>query len=283
MIWIQNCRITQDDVTHISNGSMYWWDIACTRGEAVRISSPLYFDRYVVDLKWYDSRLWDYIVLKHGEYRFVFGHTKSDLKVWDRIDSGVYIWNTTVSGISSGQHLHLELWKRWSNIKLSHLDWLPIEYSYRSPELLTQRGWSFWDEYKEDVKEISKPKDLSTLQQYLYNTCMNYEWAWEYSHWLHDGTNWERCYLIGSAQAAYETRWWTLSVWVTHNNIYGFRKSWWMYFDTKEESIDWFVWRYYTYDKTKNISTIVKHFTATQEHWNNYIQYVTNYFNTNRL
>lgn len=135
------------------------------------------------------------------------------------------------------------------------------------------------------------------FKQYLKEWCYNHELAKKYSHWKNDWNNWERCYKIGSAQAKYETNWGKLWAWKTHNNIYWFRRHWFMYFENKWESIDWYVNRYYKFDRYKTINQIVSWgcyvspidwiykcfpwFTFNEEHQKNYYEFVKDYFNKN--
>lgn len=142
-IGLENCRITQDEDSHIKkgNGSMFAYDIACEAGKSFKVYTPNYFDKYEVEKIGYDKRLWDYLVLKHGDFRFVYWHTFTELKVWDRLWKNQIVWKINKSWMSTGYHLHLELWKRNSNIKFSHLQWKEIVASNKSDELRSQRWW----------------------------------------------------------------------------------------------------------------------------------------------
>jgi hypothetical protein len=59
---------------------MYAFDVACSRGQNFEVQAPTWKDIYEVRAVSYDSRLGNYIILKHADYWFVFGHTKSELK-----------------------------------------------------------------------------------------------------------------------------------------------------------------------------------------------------------
>lgn len=179
MLNLEWCRITQDDLSHYPNWHMYWWDIACERWKSIEIKSPKYFNRYVVTNKWYDKRLWDFIILKHWEFRFIYGHTKTHLEIWDRIDNDITIGHTTLSWLSNWQHVHIELRKRWSNIKFSHLDWEDIDYSYYSDALLKQRWWQFVKKKELDLEEIlSYIADFEWYRLTSYKDWPRYSICW---------------------------------------------------------------------------------------------------------
>lgn len=135
------------------------------------------------------------------------------------------------------------------------------------------------------------------LKEYLKQKCYTHKLAKEYSHWKYNWTNAERCYLIWTAQMYYETKLCTVWAGKLYNNCYWFRANWFMRFKTKQESIDWYVNRYYKYDRYKTISQIIywwcyispvdwRHkcfswFTFSEKHKNNYYTYVKNYFHEN--
>lgn len=147
------------------------------------------------------------------------------------------------------------------------------------------------------IARCNKSEANVDLKQYLKQECFKHELAKDYSHWENNWTNWERCYLIGSAQAQFETNWGKLWAWKTHNNIYWFRANWFMYFESKEKSIDWFVWHYYKYQRYKTIYQItsdsyycsrvtwwcgwIKGFTYTKKEQPYYYRFVKTYFHKN--
>lgn len=141
---LEHCSIKQTEDEHIqkSSGHIYGTDIACVRGESFSVSAPQWKSIYKVKSVGYDKRLGNYIVLQHGNYMFVFGHTVSPHKVWDRIEAGNQIGYTDKSGIATNVHLHFELWRDGYNIThdemLGRWSRWNDEYSYN---LLVQRWW----------------------------------------------------------------------------------------------------------------------------------------------
>ena len=128
-------------------------DIACIKWQAFDVYTPSWKEEYVVEKIGYGSNLGNYIILKHGEYRMVFGHTKArdGLKEGMRITLWVddmKLGTTDLSGYqNSCYHVHFELWYKWENIngrfmvgdnKVSQPD---------SKKLLDKRKWDFgWKE-----------------------------------------------------------------------------------------------------------------------------------------
>lgn len=151
---------------------MYAIDFSC---KSTDVLSPAYFDRYVIRHVWYDERLWDYIVIANGEYSFLYGHTNSELKVWDRIGKRQKIWVNNLSWITTWRHVHMEVWLRKSNIKFDKLYGWDIISAPKSKDLLIQR----WLYSQADInKEI-----LSYISQFEW---MHLEAYWDvrqYSIW----------------------------------------------------------------------------------------------------
>jgi hypothetical protein len=56
--------------------------------------------------------------------------------------------------MSTGYHLHIELWKRNSNIKWGHLYGKEIESSNKSDELRVQRNWITDKEINTEILEF---------------------------------------------------------------------------------------------------------------------------------
>lgn len=143
-LWLWDCRTVQEEEEHIQkwNGSMYAMDIACKKWHTFDVYAPTWKDVYEVRAISYDDRLGNYIILKHGEYWFVFGHTETLLKVWDRVKAGDEIGMVDKSGMSQNYHLHFELWLNDYNISYRHMYWekpvYNMEYTYK---LRKQRGW----------------------------------------------------------------------------------------------------------------------------------------------
>lgn len=136
------------------------------------------------------------------------------------------------------------------------------------------------------------------LQEYLKDKCNKHELALEYSHWKDNENNWERCYRIGSAQLVFETKWCTIWAWELYNNCFWFKRKSFIEFNTKEESIDFYVDHYYKYQRYKTIKQItmdsyycspitwwcgqIKGFSYTIEHQKSYYTFVKDYFNNNK-
>lgn len=143
---LEHCRTVQEEDEHINNWHMYAMDIACVRWQSFEVKAPLWKDIYEVRSVWYDDKLWDFVILKHWEYWFVFGHTKSTLKKWDRINSSDIIGEVNISGITENYHLHFELWKNDYNISYMEMLWedtkYNTEYTYK---LRKQRWWYLWE------------------------------------------------------------------------------------------------------------------------------------------
>ena len=136
------CRMTQDDDDHMIKwkGSMYAVDISC--GEAIKIYTPKDKEFYRVKTNSYNDKIGDYIILKHWDLEYVFWHTKSDLKKWEKVLAGQEIWVTNKSWMSTGYHLHFELWKYWYNISYKHLLGEKERYNMeKTYALRKQRGW----------------------------------------------------------------------------------------------------------------------------------------------
>ena len=166
---LDNCRITQDEDEHIKkgNGSMFAYDIACIRWKSFEVKTPNYFDKYVIDHIWYDGRLWNFIIIKHWEYRITYAHTITKLKVWDRLKNNEIIWTINKSGISENYHLHIELWKRYSNIKFQELSWWELIANSKSLNLRIQRDIESDIEVNEKILEFISRYEWLRLKSYF--------------------------------------------------------------------------------------------------------------------
>ena len=109
-------------------------------------------------------------------------------------------------------------------------------------------------------------------------------------------THWERCTKIWQAQYRFETR--SCTIWSANiNNCFWLKRTKFLEFENKTESIKFWVNRYYKYEKYKTISQIIKGwyyespitwqtyylqgYTLTTSHQNNYYNFVKNYFHNN--
>ena len=102
--------ITQKKTTQniYSNQNHYGIDIAVKEGDPVYASAA----GFVVFSGWtYDFG--NYIIIYHGnDYFTVYGHNKNNyVKVRDYVKRGDVIGASGQTGISSGPHLHYEIWK----------------------------------------------------------------------------------------------------------------------------------------------------------------------------
>lgn len=148
--YLEDCRITQEEDHHIKEwwGSMYATDIACERWKSFDVKAPSVNDWYLLVKKWYDQKLWNYIVLDFDLTQILFAHTTTSLKEWDKVDKWAIIWNTDLSWISQNHHVHIEIWRnnQWvmQNIKYPSRRWYWSGYydvviNEKSEELLEQR------------------------------------------------------------------------------------------------------------------------------------------------
>lgn len=147
ILWLEWCRTTQTEEEHISDrwGHVYAMDIACTKWQSFYIKAPLWKNVYRVEEIWYDKRMWNYIILKHWEYRFIYWHSKPIDKIWDLIKPLDVIWEVDKSWMSDNYHLHFELWKNDYNVSYKEMLWeetkYNMEYTY---DLRKQRDWYVW-------------------------------------------------------------------------------------------------------------------------------------------
>lgn len=144
ILWFTGCKTIQNEEQHITDR---WWhlfamDIRCKKWVSDKVYAPLWKDTYLIDTIDTDERLWTYMILKHWEYEFVFGHTETWLKVWDRVKPGDHIWNTNKSWMSENFHLHFELWKNDYNVSYKEMLWentlFNMQYTY---DIRKQRKW----------------------------------------------------------------------------------------------------------------------------------------------
>jgi len=166
-MYLDWCRIYQKEEEHMNHWHMYATDIPCIRGKSHEIKVPKLRNVYIVTQNKVDKYLWNYVVLKHWEYRYVFAHTKSKLKEGARVYPWDIIGKTNISWVSQNYHLHFEVWKNWYNVKLQDENIINTKYSEK---LIKQRNWKFTNIKKEPIvstqkiiKETIKPKKIITL------------------------------------------------------------------------------------------------------------------------
>ena len=127
---------------------MYAYDIWCW-WKSFDVYTPDYFNVYVIEKIWYDKRLWDYIILRHWNIRFIYWHIYTQLTEWTRLKPKDKLWTTNRSWITTWHHLHIELWKNNNNIRWSYLYDKKEIVNNKSKDLQIQR-WL----YKEATTEI---------------------------------------------------------------------------------------------------------------------------------
>ena len=180
---LQDCRIVQDQDSHLKqgNGSMYAFDIACIRWKSFEVTTPNYFNLYVIEKIWYDKRLWDYIVLRHWEFRFIYWHTQTSLEVWTSLKPWEVLGKINKSWISENYHLHIELWKLWDNIKFEYI-WGQWEFiAPKSYEIRYQRGLLNDKEINWLALEFISWFEWLRLE--AYDDWKNPDWSTRYSIW----------------------------------------------------------------------------------------------------
>jgi len=157
---LPTCRITQDEDSHNTKegGHSFALDIACVRGVSFDVRAPDFKEFYVVAYIGQDSRLWDFIVLRHGDERWVFGHTQTTRKIGERIEPGYVIGQSNDSGHSKGIHTHAEYWKGRVNMTF---DWK--RKNEFSSKLCTQREWQFCQEKVVEAKVVKAPTKKSKV------------------------------------------------------------------------------------------------------------------------
>lgn len=139
---LNSCRITQNEDSHIKKGgwSMYAYDIACIRWVSFEVKAPTYRNVYLIEKVWYDQRLWNYVILKNSDLRFVYAHIQNTRDVWTLIYPWQTFWYTTLSWMSTNHHVHIETWAYRSNISLEYLYWEKPVFNEKSFDLRMQRN-----------------------------------------------------------------------------------------------------------------------------------------------
>jgi murein DD-endopeptidase MepM/ murein hydrolase activator NlpD len=153
--FLDGCRVTQWEDWHSSKewGHSYAVDVACTPWVPFDVKSPNYKPYYVLAYIGEDKRLWNYVVLRHGDERWIFGHTKASRGIWEKILPNETIGKTDESGHTTWIHVHLEYWHKYINRSLV---WEKENNAY-SRNLCDQREWKFCDVYN-DSKVASIPQ-----------------------------------------------------------------------------------------------------------------------------
>jgi len=170
---LSDCRMVQDENSHIKkgNGSMYAYDIACIRWQSFEVKTPNFKKEYVVKYIWYDKRIGNYITIKHWNLYFIYWHTTTTLKVWDRLKNNTVIGKTDVSWVSQNYHLHLELWLDKENISFEYFNWDIIK-AEKSFKIREQRGWITDLEMNIEIQQFIEKHEWLELKAY-----------WDINHW----------------------------------------------------------------------------------------------------
>lgn len=166
------CYVTQDEHSHIlpKNWSMYALDIGCV-GEDYNVVVPDYITGwYTISKIGIDKYLGNYITLDFWDwYTLVYWHTISNHKIWDKLYKWELIGTYKKSGVTSGRHSHIELWKNGTNITFDLLSG-----NKNSLKLRLQRGRA---KPEESILRITEDTDYLgefTLSRY-YSPVPNQE------------------------------------------------------------------------------------------------------------
>ena len=149
-----DCRFTNDN-HKLPRYKLEWlaYDIACEKGKAFDVSVPNYQAKenrkWVVEKIGYGHNMGNFIIIKSNTLRVVYGHTKPIewIKEWDIVKSTFTIWETDLSGESTGMHLHLEIWE-WTDIVSRERFWSPVWEKQDQRKLLEHRQWNFGQKKK---------------------------------------------------------------------------------------------------------------------------------------
>lgn len=135
---LSSCRVTQDDTNHHTQSwwSMYAIDIGCWWG-SYDVPAPNIKPFYEVQFVGEDKYLGTYIIIKHGDERWIYGHTQTSRLAGERIEAGDILGQSNDTGYADGIHTHIEYWKATKNISEV---W---EANDKSDKLCDQRGWQF--------------------------------------------------------------------------------------------------------------------------------------------
>ena len=154
IFWLWDCRFTNDN-HKLTRYKLEWlaYDIACEKWKAFDVSVPNYQAKenrkWVVEKIGYGHNMGNFIIIKSNTLRVVYGHTKPIewIKEWDIVKSTFTIWETDLSGESTGMHLHLEIWE-WTDIVSRERFWSPVWEKQDQRKLLEHRQWNFGQKKK---------------------------------------------------------------------------------------------------------------------------------------
>ncbi len=154
IFWLWDCRFTNDN-HKLPRYKLEWlaYDIACEKWKAFDVSVPNYQAKenrkWIVEKIGYGHNMGNFIIIKSNTLRVVYGHTKPIewIKEWDIVKSTFTIWETDLSGESTGMHLHLEIWE-WTDIVSRERFWSPTWEKQDQRRLLEHRQWNFGQKKK---------------------------------------------------------------------------------------------------------------------------------------
>ena len=154
IFWLWDCRFTNDN-HKLPRYKLEWlaYDIACEKWKAFDVSVPDYQAKenrkWIVEKIGYGHNMGNFIIIKSNTLRVVYGHTKPIewIKEWDIVKSTFTIWETDLSGESTGMHLHLEIWE-WTDIVSRERFWSPTWEKQDQRKLLEHRQWNFGQKKK---------------------------------------------------------------------------------------------------------------------------------------
>ncbi len=154
----QSFRTTQTEDEHIQqwNGSMYAIDLVSSDWNAYL---PKSHKEYIITHIGQDERIADYVIIRNGTERWVYGHTVTSRSKGVLINvekDGSILGQSNVSGISTALHSHIELWRcpeKESKMKDCNNVSSTGEVAPRNKELKEQRGWIWGSEEKREESE----------------------------------------------------------------------------------------------------------------------------------
>lgn len=139
-----NIKQTEDEHVQQGNGSMYAVDLTTSTWN---VYFPKGHNEYVIHFVGEDTRLGNYVIIRHDTSRWLFGHTVTSRDAWSYVKttaSNNVLWQYNRSWISTGPHVHIERWDcpaKDSRMKDCENVSSTGEVAPRNKELKEQRGW----------------------------------------------------------------------------------------------------------------------------------------------
>jgi hypothetical protein len=177
-------RITQTEDEHVKqwNGSMYAIDIVT---ESWHAYFPKKYQEYFIVHIGSDSRIWNYIIIRHGNERWVYWHTVTSRSKWEYVQStwaNNILWQSNKSWLSTAKHIHIEKWlcpDKESKMKDCQNVSSTGQVAERNNALKAQRGWvtekvSLWvSRGKEEVKNSERKSVSVSGSEVKVIACLN--------------------------------------------------------------------------------------------------------------